>query len=231
MSACLHTVRIVALIIGVHLLLFLVKGAAKPAAELVVARANVRLRVDDPSGPTRSLVLHVSIVLANHFVQEVIVYQVALAVWVLLVGGDRRRDVISLEADGRRVLAVVVVELAGELGAERRLLGLLVCCLVLVLDRLVRVVLVRLEGLQRFLRAAVASQGLLLVAAELGPGVVAGSGSRARLGDAVNDGRRAKLVVAVFAHSHIELLFVFVFLISTLVLRDLPGCRIERHFV
>jgi len=56
--------------------------------------------VDDASWATRALVLHVSIVLTYHLVQEVIVYQITLAVGILLVGSDGRRDVISLEADG-----------------------------------------------------------------------------------------------------------------------------------
>ena len=56
--------------------------------------------MDDARWTTRSLILHVRIVLADHLVQEVVVYQVAFAVGILLVGSDRRRDVISLEADG-----------------------------------------------------------------------------------------------------------------------------------
>ena len=85
--------------ITAHLLLFLIEGAAKPAAELGISLANIRLRVYDASRPTRALVLHVRVVLADHLVQEVIVYQVALAVGVLLVGSDSRRDVVALEAD------------------------------------------------------------------------------------------------------------------------------------
>lgn len=234
MAACLHTVRIVAVVVRAHLLLFLIEGAAKATTELVVALAHVWLRVDDPGRSTSPLVLHVSIVLIYHLVQEIVIDQVALAVRVLLVGSDRRRDVISLEADGRSVLAIVVVELARELGSERRLLGhLLVRRLVLVLDRLVCVVLVAgLEDLEGLLRAARASERWLLVtAAEFGPSVEAGSGSGACLGDAVNDGGRTKLVVAVFAHSHIEFLFVLVFLICVFVLRDLSSCRVESHVV
>ena len=56
--------------------------------------------MDDPSWTTCSLVLHVGIVLTYHLIQEVIVYQIALAVRVLLVGSHGRRDIISLEADG-----------------------------------------------------------------------------------------------------------------------------------
>ena len=237
MAARLHTVRIIVavVVVRVHLLLFLVESAAEPAPELVATPlAHVWLRVDDPCRSTGPLVLHVSIVLIYHLVQEIVIYQVALAVRVLLVGGDRRRDVISLEADGRSVLAIVVVELARELGSERRLLGhLLVRRLVLVLDRLVCVVLVAgLEDLEGLLRAARASERWLLVtAAEFGPSVEAGSGSGACLGDAVNDGGRTKLIVAVFAHSHIEFLFVLVFLISVLVLRYLSTCRVEADFV
>ena len=100
------------------------------------------------------------------------------------------------------------------------------------LDRLVRVVRVRLEGLQGFLCAAVTGQGLRLVtASEFGPRIVARRGASTSLRDAVDDCGGTKLIVAVFAHSHIELLFVFVFLVRALVLRDLPSRRVERDFV
>lgn len=88
-----------------------------------------------------------------------------------------------------------------------------------------------MEGLQGFLRAAVTGQGLLLVASEFGPGVVARGGASASLRDAVDDGGGTKLIVAVFAHSHVELLLVFVLLVGALVLRDLPRRRVERDFV
>jgi len=73
MAACLHTVWIaaiviVAVVIIVHLLLFLIECAAEPAAKFAGALADVRLRVDDASWTTCSLVLHVSVVLTYHLV-------------------------------------------------------------------------------------------------------------------------------------------------------------------
>jgi len=101
-----------------------------------------------------------------------------------------------------------------------------------VLDRLVRVVRVGLEGLQRFLRANVTAHGWLLATdTELGVEVHVARGTSASLRDAVDDGRGTKLVVAVLAHPHVELLFVLVFLIRAFVLRDLPCRRVERDFV
>lgn len=151
MSSRLHTVRVIILIVCVHLLLFLIESAAKTATELVGASlADVGLRVRDTCWTTGSLVLQVCIVLIDHLVQEVVIYQIALTVWILLICSDRCCDVISLEADGRSVLALIVVELAREFGSERRLLCyLLVRSLVLVLDWLIRVVLVTsLEDLE-----------------------------------------------------------------------------------
>ena len=94
----MHAVRIVVSIVVVNLLLFLIEGATKAASKLS-ALADVWLGVDDASWTTCALVLHVSVVLVYHLVQEVVVDHVALAAGVLLVGSYCGRDVVSLEAD------------------------------------------------------------------------------------------------------------------------------------
>lgn len=240
MSARLHAIGVAILIVRVHLLLFLIECAAKTATELVgapLALADVGLRVRDARWATGSLVLKIGIILIDHLVQEVVIYQIALAVRILLICCDRRRDVVSLEADGRSVLALVVVKLTRKFGSERRLLHLLVRGLVLVLDWLVRVVLVSsLKHLERVLVTCGSRDPRLLVTytAEFGPSIEAGGGTRPGLClcDAVDYSRRTKLVVTILTHSHIEFLFVLVLLIgSVFVLSYLPGGRVQGHVV
>jgi len=120
--------------------------------------------VDDRA--TGSLILKICIVLIDHLVEKVVVDQISFAIWILLVRCNRCSNVVPLEANWRRVMVFIVVQLARETRPERRLL----CCLlvgsfVILLDRLVRIVLVRLKGLERFLSAALPRQTPLQVVA------------------------------------------------------------------
>lgn len=219
LTTSLHAIRIVVVRVQLLLLLFLIESASKARVVLSASlSANRRLpnRIDDRTA--RSLTLQISIVLTNHFVEKVVIYQVALACRVLLVRRDRSRDVFSLEADWRCIQTIIILKLAREFGSEWRLL----CCLLISrffggLDRLVCVVLVRLKDFQRVLGAAMPGKTWLLIRTDLATSTKARRSSSVRLGDAIDDRRRSKLVLAVFAHPHIEFVQVLVLLIRNFI--------------
>lgn len=212
----MHSIRIAHVCIEL-LLLLLIKRATEIGTVVAIIWLGGHILLSNCiyDHATGALVVHVSlVVLINHLIKKIIVDQISFARWVLLVDGDGGGDVFAFEAYWRRIQTIIVVHLTRKFWSEWRLLDGFVVAVLLINFMISISTLPILKHFQWIISTRSANICTLSDAISFVEGTETCCCNIVCLLHTINNCRWSKLILAVFAHSHIKPIQIFILLVS-----------------